>query len=191
MPVDVQVGKWTQTLVDLFNLKGRYRPRLDDIIVPVVLLEPDEPSRIGTSEYWETANETAVVGLNGIVQFSGQGDYDCLPLEVQVTCTTAGLVVVKNQFNPPVAPVFTGTTTTKGRDIGNMQLAGPVPVTTGTFAVGGLGGGNVRIVPVAAGVPTTISLKGWRIPAGSFLWVYNNTANDPFRWSARWSADLR
>lgn len=189
MPIPVQQGRTLAALVERFGIKGRHLLQLDEIIVPVAIVEDVRASEIKGTGFADTHFEAGLVGENAVARFTGTPNFNALPLLVTVRTTASARFAIRLNTSA-VSSVLTGPVVRRGFNRWNPQQPGaPTAVTFGTFA-GAVTGDPVRRFSTEVAEQTfSVDLTGWRIPNAVELNIECETANLGVNWSVRWDTE--
>jgi hypothetical protein len=185
VPQPIQNARAGQQLQQQFGLRGRHKFQLDDVIVPVAIVELEETSAISVGEFWENLFTPAAAGEVAALRFQGAPGWICQPLSVFVDPVAAQVFRITLQENT-IFPVLTGTATSRGVRSQTPHGPGPVPVSRGTWALPALGDTVANLDVQAAG--RRIDLTGWELGENEWLTIYGATVNANVDFSPIWTA---
>lgn len=187
MPAKIQDATLTSRLVSIFGIKGRFRPELDDVVVPVVVARDlsSERVEVGPPTYQRGTVAGAVAGETGGVVFSSTSpNFLIAPRRVLVIPDTAGIFTLRANTTG-ISVVVTGPTTRRGVNKGEMAgEEAPVGPVIGTAAA--WPGDNVGQYSVGTD-GLEIDLTGWQVGQGEELILQHDTVNDAVRVLTEWT----
>lgn len=160
MPTDIQNARVTQALVDFFTIKGRFRPQLDEVVVPVVLTadmsERDEETTQPAVVRYNVA--AAGAGLSGkAVLFNGVTGLTGVELLIDSvvisnpTGVGANDFLVRESTNAPIAPIAGSFQTKRFKRLVAAASADPTPPGNAFSDSGAFAGDVMYSVSVPAG----------------------------------------
>jgi len=109
MPLPIQVGSVTQALQRAFGFKGRYTPMLDEVIVPVYVVQDPAPAVV-----------TRIAAGTVTVPEPGDGEFVHVSLW---NPPTSGVLAVVNSVFVQVSDAVDGTTSDPHTFIGKIKAA--------------------------------------------------------------------
>lgn len=127
MPTEIQNASITRSLVNLFRVKGRFRPRLDELIVPVALvantLEDDEAREQKATAFVQAAAPGAGLSARAFFGngFSSTTGAILIVDRVLISRQAGGAAVnvrIQQTTNVPVAPIAGSSTDVSWNDQG-------------------------------------------------------------------------
>lgn len=133
MPTDIQNPRVTRALVDFFTIKGRFLPRLDEVVVPVAiaanLSEQDDEATPGATAFFfvpaSAGNAGKAVLLNGL---TGAPGVELLLDRVRIVNSgTASLFSLRYTTNAPAAPIAGSNLVKRFKRLPAATAADPVP----------------------------------------------------------------
>lgn len=194
MPSDIQNARVTAALVERYGIKGRFRPRMDETVVPVHVLAIEEASGIEGTGYQSSRAEAAVVGEQAVCRFrGGTGGSLSLPKRVTVYSPGGGAnIEIWVRFNDSaVSSVLTGAVNFSGEDRWNVGRPGAAArLQFGTFPGAVTTTSIVGRYLVPQNEQITIDLSGWRLPDDVELNLEAETANQAVTWTVVWDDDF-
>jgi hypothetical protein len=142
MPAKIQNATVTAQLVELFGLKGRFSPQLDEIVVPVVLTadlsnQPGERAARATAH----VHVPPVVGDNGkALMFNGVANetgsillVDRIVVSLTAAAAVGGNFEIKQTSIAPLSPIA-GSVLSTTWDDQRTQVSGAAPPPGTVFA---------------------------------------------------------
>jgi hypothetical protein len=196
VPTEIQNPVAARALVDAFDIKGRFRMLLDEMVAPVVIVGDVRPTTIGGATFQDHASIAAVAGENGALLITG-GDVPRFPfttilhrIRVRAIGTASTWVIA---LDNTTAFVLTNAADLTGRN----RLAPtrpPSPVCAVAGALPATAGQVIEIAALPADTDVVIDLEGWELPPGpavlgqfARIAMWSTVANIALNVSLTWS----
>ena len=180
MPSKIQNANATGRLLRFFDVKGRFLPQLDEIVVPVALVADlsEEPSTATPPIFTERFTLGPIAGEGCEVLFRGVLDGAvCLPLAILPRGSASSAYEISLENNP-LAVLLNNPVSTRGVALTGTHGEGPITVQGGTSAA--LTGNAVGMFDEAgttSNSPEPISLEGWGLRFEDVLRIRQATVN--------------
>lgn len=187
MPTRIYNAGPTSGLITEFDVKGKFSPLLDEVVVPVAIVaDVRDKGVIVNPTYWATIPTAAVVGEHAIMEFRGLPGFIIQPISLLLDFAAATDVVFR-QDGSGVTPLFTGDLAAVGVSDKSPHFGSPVLVHAGNQVAAGTG---VIVSDYRMNTSTAQfhrwDLRGWELDEDNALNCAVNGLNASCNFSAQW-----
>lgn len=183
MPAPINSPAATAALVNEFDLKGRFRLDLDNVVVPVAVVADVRASAIRGTGFQGSGTSAAAAGEFPALLLGVEPGLQLFPKKLVIASATASLFRIRRGGTNVLATVggsFGGVSRWSEPDNG--------PLVASFGSVAGSSGSTIYQGNVEAGVDKVIDLDGWRLGNFRQFLVIVDTANLGVRWSLEYDA---
>jgi len=186
MPTRIYNAGPTSGLVTTFDVKGKYSPQLDEVVVPVAIVaDVRDKGPIVVPTYWGTVISAATASERPIIEFRPNAGIILEPLLITVGNTVSQTIDI-HRDGSGVTPLFTNDLGIVGTSDKIPHAGAPVDIHCGSQT--GLGVGNFVYsyrINQSTTFPFDIDLSGWELGPGDALNITGNALNTAITWSVQ------
>ena len=185
MPSRIYNAQSVAGLVTEFELKGKFDPKLDETVVPIVIIADVRGEGPLPDPIYAFSFAIAPVAANrAIIEFRGAPGFICLPVGLIVE--QAAVFTYTQRFDGSgTTPLFDGDVAAIGVADKIPHAGSPVLVHAGTL-LGNAVGAIVRTQKFGVALGTSLDLRGWELDENDGLTLQILTVNTAATFSALW-----